>query len=373
MKLKIGNDVGNSDQKIYINNDYIKQPSCFSKVSQMPNLIDVSPDAVLKDLFDNLLVTINSPAVESGTYYVGKKSLNSGLAIHNMDVTDRKNVSDVYYINTLAIIGAYAICDTLLKKKELPDEAIKVNVDMSCSIPVNQYSKEDCFIVTEKFKGKHNVTVHLGIKRVDTVINFDYIKVLPESVSIMFALRETEDAIDNKKVLHVSIGEGTTEYPVTEGIDFDPNFIKGSNNGIGHAIEKAIDPFKNKLGLRTYSRQLYSEVLQTNNHKFNPLANEFLQDFLPSESEDIIRYVKREIQKANGSIDVVIVHGGGSILLRKYLEDKLLKVCTPLNIKVFFVNENNAVNLEAKGLYTFVKTDLFNALKEKAEKVERLG
>ena len=333
MKLTIGNDVGNSDQKVYINNEYIKQPSCFSKVLKMPNQDEVIPEVILKDLFNNVMVTINSPAVQSGTYYIGKRALNSGLAVYNMDVTEKKNESEVYYINTLAMISAYAVQNADINS----NETINVIVNMACSLPVNQYNKSEARTVKERFAGKHNVTVHLGNKRVDVVIEFHYIKVLPESVSIMFALREMEDKnFDTKKILHVSIGEGTTEYPLTTGINFNPDFIFGSNNGIGHAIEKAVNPFKDHLGLRSYSRQDYSHLIQTND-KYTDIAKDYLQEPLNVEAQDILKYIKQEIQKAKGNIDMLIVHGGGSILMKEHLESKLIEICKQKLIDLFFV------------------------------------
>jgi plasmid segregation protein ParM len=363
MNLLVGNDVGNSDQKVYINDTYIKQPSCYSKVSQSLNLDEVNPEAVQNDIFNNVMVTINSPSCQSGTYYIGNKALKSGLAVYNMDIIEKKNQSEVYYINTLAMISAYAVKNADINNSD----AINITVDMACSLPVNQYSKSEGKIVKDKLEGNHNVTVHLGKKRIDTFITFNYIKVLPESVSIMFALREMEGKeYDTKKILHVAIGEGTTEYPLTEGIRFNPDFIMGSNNGIGHAIEKALNPFQSHFGLRTYSRQDYSHLIQTN-EKYTEVAKDFLQEPLNVEAQDILRYVKNEVQKAKGDIDMLVVHGGGSILMKKHLEKKLKEFCQQKLIDLFFVNDSHAVSLEAQGLYSFAQSEIFNTLKQKAE------
>jgi plasmid segregation protein ParM len=361
LKLLVGNDVGNSDTKMHINGDYHKQATVYSKINKIPNLDDVNVQAVHKNIMENIMVTINSPAVHAGTYYIGKRALVSGLAVYNMDVTERKNTSDVYYINTLGLIAGYAV-----GQAETLDKKIEVVVDMACSLPVNQYNKQEAKIVRDRFTtDTHNITVHLGNKRVIVDIRFNYIKVLPESVSIMFALKEmSKKNYDDKKILHVAIGEGTTEYPLTTGVTFNPDFILGSNNGIGHAIEKALDPFKQKIGLMNYSRQKYSELLQTQ-HKYSTIAVDYLQPHLDSESNTILRYVKGEIEKANGECDIVIVHGGGSILMREHLEKKLKEMCKQKEIELFFVNESNAVSLESQGLYAFAQSPIFEQLKNK--------
>jgi plasmid segregation protein ParM len=129
MKILIGNDVGNSDQKCYINNEYVKQPSCYARISKMPNQDEVSPEAVLKNLYNEIMITINSPSCQTGTYYIGKRALSSGLAVYNMDVTERKNTSEIYYINTLAMISAYAVSKT--ENVLQIEDTIKVNVDMA--------------------------------------------------------------------------------------------------------------------------------------------------------------------------------------------------------------------------------------------------
>jgi plasmid segregation protein ParM len=362
IKLLAGLDIGNSDLKAYINGDYFKQPTSYSRVIESLKLDEVNPEAIRNDIENNILVTLNSPSAPAGTYYIGKASLNSGLAKYNMDIVETKSKSDVYYITALGILMAYAVKN--IPVSEL-DNTLNVTVDMACSIPVNQYSKDECKVITDRFKAKHNGTIHLGTRRVDVTLQFNYIKVLPESVSLVFALKELE-GIDDKRILHVAIGEGTTEYPLTNGLGYDQNFIKGSNNGIGHAIEKSIDPFKERFGFRDYSRQQYSELIQNQSNKYHAVAVDLLQENIVAESETILRYVEREIEKASGDIDMIVVHGGGSILMKKHLEQKLQSLCDKKLIDLFFIDEGNAVSIEAQGLYSFANSDIFNKLRERA-------
>lgn len=173
------------------------------------------------------------------------------------------------------------------------------------------------------------------------------------------------DFFKNKRILHVGIGEGTTEYPLTNDIVFDSNFINGSNNGIGHAIDKALPEFMDKLGLRVYSRQSYSEVLRDANHKYHDIAMEIVEQYIEEESEDILPKVKREIERANNDVDAVCVYGGGSILMKEYLKGKLQANCDRGNIILFYVTEEFAVIIESEGMYEFTKSDIFKALKSK--------
>src|SRR5699024_1242588 len=101
---------------------------------------------------------------------------------------------------------------------------------------------------------KHFITVHIGNEIARVEIDFEFVMVIPEGVTSSFLFTQTDDVLKkynfkkeffkDAKVLHVAIGEGTVEYPITKGIEFNPNFIKGSNNGVGHAIDLALDEFK---------------------------------------------------------------------------------------------------------------------------------
>lgn len=355
MKILVGNDMGNSQQKIIINDEFISQPSCFSKVNKIPNMMDsVIPEIIKKDIYNNVMVTINSNACDVGTYYVGNKALDGGLGVHNMDVTERKNTSDAYYINTLAMIASYVV-----KHSKSNNDIINVEADMACSIPVSQYDKLEEGIIRDRFKGVHSLTMHLGSKKVRILLNFDYIKVLPESVAICFAINE----LDSKfKMLHVSIGEGTTEYPLTQGIAFSPDFIFGSTNGTGHAIEKALPLFIKKIGLRSYPRQKFSEIIREH-HKYSTIAKECLDPQLEIEALAILRNVKKEIEKAINEVDRIIVHGGGAIMFNEFLKPKLKEICDKRAIELFYIDDDEAISLEAKGLYAFVNSEVFELIK----------
>ena len=156
---------------------------------------------------------------------------------------------------------------------------------------------------------------------------------------------------------------GTTEYPITIGNKFDPNFITGSNNGVGHAIDKSLEEFTNEFGLNNYSRQKYSDVVKDSSHKFHMSALEILEFHLEDESSEILKNAKREIEKANNEVDMILVYGGGSILMRNSLERKLEDVCKRGKMKLLYLEKEDAVTIECKGLNEFVNSRLFELLK----------
>lgn len=409
MYLEVGSDNGNSEHDIIINGELIQQPNVMSKIRVLPLLDEVNPEYVSKNIHSNLITSINSPSVRPGTYYIGNYALGAGERIRNIAVgfDNSKLESDVIVVNTLSQIAGYAVKQAFLQGNDLKNIELQVKVDMTTALPVTQYSKKAADLFAEKFmkdKNKHNVTVHVGNINVNVYIVFEFVKVLPEAVPAVFALQhmklitKPEDNISDvekehnerikrlfadfnasfksgetidgnyfvkKRILHVGIGEGTTEYPLTKDIVFDPNFITGSNNGIGHAIDKALPEFKKEQGLLNYSRQKYSEVLRDKTHKYYNTAMDIVEGYIEEESEEILHNIKTEIERANNEIDVVMVYGGGSILMKEYLKEKIEFVCERANIKLFYVPEEFAVILESLGMYEFTKGKIFKKLKEK--------
>lgn len=396
--FKVGNDNGNSEHDLIIDGKLVCQPNVLSKVRKLPMLDDVNVDGVVKNVHDNVIVTIDSPECEAGLYFIGRYAKDSGLPLSNIEVgVDNAKVhSDVILPNTLGQIAAHAI------SKAYPelDREIIVNVDMTTALPVTQYTRKNAKDFAAKFLANdHRLTFHVGAVRVPVRINFDYVKVLPESVPAVFALqglkrdkestRKTTNEMfkefnllyqkdvdgsyfESNKILHTAIGEGTTEYPLTNDIEFDPNFIQGSNNGVGHAIEQVLLDFIEQQSLNKFSRQDYSAVLRNPSHKYYKAAKEMIELPLQSEAESILRFAKREARKANNEVDILCVHGGGSILLKDFLYKPLKAFGDATGIEVLYIPEKYAVSLEVMGMYEFTNSDIFKVLKEKYRKVKQV-
>ena len=55
---------------------------------------------------------------------------------------------------------------------------------------------------------------------------------------------------------------------------------------------------------------------------------DFMLPSLEEEAEEILSTTKQIVYKANNEIDVVAVYGGGSILMRPMIEERLQKFCS---------------------------------------------
>lgn len=409
LHMNIGNDIGNSEIDMYINGHLIRQPNVYSLIGQMPwKDDDVEVQKNLKNIYDNLVVSIISSAVPTGMYTVGTHALKTkGENVTNLYVKGNESKSDqlVPYINTLALVAARAVQEAHLAGESLDE--IKVVADMGTALPVKQCSPENVATYRKKFMGEtHTVTVHLGLtKKVNVSIDFDYVHVLQEGTPVTFALQmdiegnwrtnsyepssdETNDLysefaelydledvdgsyFDGKNILHVDMGDGTTDTPFTRGDAVDNDFCDGVNNGIGHALRDAIPDLVTLAphAFNSVTRQQYSEILKSQytsrKHKF---LNEAIQAFNPhceNQTTQIVHHVNDQVFKIGpNEIDVVVVYGGGSILTRSIIFDKLKEMCDKTRIQLFYVPAKYAVTLNAEGLDYFVRSEIYAHLKK---------
>lgn len=273
--------------------------------------------------------------------------------------------SDVVYVDTLAHTAAEAV--KLYRDKT--DDVIAVHVDMATALPVSYYSAENAKFFADKFMAKeHLVTVHTPKKPFVVKIIYDFVKVIPEGVTACHAFLQDKPEYKKSKILHIAIGEGTTEFPVTQGIVFDPLFITGTNNGNGYAIDRVIEDFKRHYGLQKFTRQNYSNILKDKSHKYHDTAMEFVLPALAVQATEIVEAAKAVIQKADNDIDIVLVYGGGSILMRSTLERELETFCKRAKIKLVYMDAAKAVTIEAEGLRNFVNGNIFAKIKKAAGK-----
>ena len=404
MTFRVGNDNGNSEHDLIIDGTLIAQPAVFSKISKLPDLSTLNDESFVDDILNNMITTVISGSINggaAGSYYVGEYATRAGKLLHNIEVGafNSKLNSDVPLVNTLSVIAAYAVSKAVKMNPEVAN--IEIDIDMVTALPVTQYSPATSKEFFAKFMDHdHEVQVHLPSRTIDVKLHFVYVKVLPESICSTFYVHAlTMDAAENMKsekdkqeyialvnnffrdfnrkynlnvdgsyfkglkILHNSIGEGTTEIPLTNDIAFDPNFIEGTNNGVGHAINDVLNTFIREKNLVKFSRQDYSAIIKDPSHKHYNFAMSLIQEPLSEQGEIIFRNTKQEVGKANNAIDVIMVHGGGSILMRDVLIEEYYAFGEKTDIKIFFVPPEFAVFLEVLGMYAFLKSDIFKNLK----------
>ncbi|UZJ79053.1 ParM/StbA family protein [Fictibacillus sp. KU28468] len=389
----VGNDNGNSEHDIYIDGRLFQQPNVNCAVDQLPWSEEQAPETIVRNLQDNLIVTIDSPAARAGMYYVGKFALESGELIENIQVgVDYKYEIDLPIVNTLAQIAAVAVQKGFAEEKKLP-ASIDVTVDMATALPITQHSDESAAKFEKRFmNGPHHVTVHVGKQRVTVKVEFEFVKVIPEATPVTFSLQKDEDGnwrkgdifdqfieaydmpknfngsfFKNKKILHTDIGDGSTEYPITEGNKFLRQFVHGTNHGAGYAIEEALSEFNRLIHLPDSPRQFFSDVIKNPNHKYHARAMKTLKRPLEGQARQIINNIRKQLTKARNEIDLICVYGGGSILMNPILSPMLKELCDEREIQLLYIPAKYAVTMNANGLDAFVRGKIYGAIKDRAK------
>jgi plasmid segregation protein ParM len=409
MKLNffVGNDIGNSEHDVYVDGKLIRQPNVFAVAGKNPwSDDDLDVQKNLKNIYENLAVSIVSPAVRTGLYLIGRHALKTvGENATSLYVkgNNAKSDQEVPYVNTLAVIAGRAVEKAFAQGKGT--EAIDVIVDMTTALPVKQHTPANVEKMKAKFMdGSHNVTVHLGLtKKVDVKIVFEYVHILQEGTPPVFALQMDKEGnwrtgsfdgdnlndlftefahtyklegdkdgsyLDGKNILHLDLGDGTSDTPYTVGDKVDKDFCSGINHGVGHAIGDAVDDLLALAphAFNSVSRQQYSDILisqfSKKPHKF---LGEALQAFKPhceNQVNQIIKHISDQILKIGANeIDVLAVYGGGSILMRELLYPKLKELADHSRFQLLYVPTKYAVTLNAEGLDYFVRSDIYKSLK----------
>ncbi|OPA79308.1 hypothetical protein BVG16_09480 [Paenibacillus selenitireducens] len=388
----VGNDNGNSEHDLIVDGTLIQQPNVNCAVDELPWSEEQVPEGFIQRLQEQLVVTVDSPAARPGMYYVGKFALESGEILDNLQIgIDLKCDMDLPVINTLAQIAAVAVQKAYEEERSIPDH-VDVEVDMATALPVTQHTDETAAKFEKRFTtGVHHITVHLGIRRVAVNIVFPFVKVVPEATPVIFTLQKDAEGkwregeifqefveryeiekkfngnfFKEKRILHVDIGDGSTEYPITEGNKFLRQFVHGSHHGAGYAIEEALDEFNRLIHLPNSPRQFFSDVLKNPKHKYHARAIKTLKRPLESQVKQIVQNVKRQITKARNEIDLICVYGGGSILMRPLLNPLLDELCVEREMQLLYIPAAYAVPLNAMGLDAFVRGKIYEALKNKA-------
>ncbi|MED4284947.1 ParM/StbA family protein [Priestia megaterium] len=392
--LRLATDLGNSEVALMESGELTLQPSTVVKVSKNPFYEDLVVADAVKDIYQQLAVSITSPALQvPALYLIGDFATeSSGYYTNTILGATKKHTSDVPVVMALGMIAAKAVQKAYEKDPNLNEE-IRVTVDMATGLPVREFSKESAFAFSQRFmKGNHIVKVLLGVEKQVTVdIDFDYVEVFPEAVPVAFSLvynsenkfrkgeifKEFQEAYGynpfngeyfaDKRALHIDVGDGTTEFPITDGFKPNQKLAQGTNNGIGHAAENILDEYANAIFVTSVQRQDISKVLKQKTHKYHSVAMDLIQVELEKQAQEIMRKARQQLDAVQNNIDIIVVYGGGSILLKPYLYDLLAELCEQRRIQLFYVPETNASTLYVEGLHSTLINGVYNQFKERAK------
>ncbi|MBE7123675.1 ParM/StbA family protein [Bacillus cereus] len=375
----VKNDNGNSTQKLILNNKYYSQQNIYVK-DKPKKETDREPMSFVPNLLDNLHVNIISSQVKTtGDLYVGKKALSSNKIPNNMSINlGRKHKEDLPVINTLALIAGVALQESIELTNDIP-ESVKVTCNMATALPLLEWDNTTSDIFSKRFindEQPHKVNVYLGNLNVTVEITFKNTIVIPEGIAALYSLVQDEnsyyregeifkefieeyglqeftgeDIINmRRKKLDLDIGDGTIEFPVTQGYLPDTTLSSGKPWGIGKIVDLALPEFIEQYGFEDLSRQEFMTMVTDTSDSYHIEAKAKFYEYTEDHVDLIVRYVRDLINKSRKAFELIVVYGGGSILLKDALYPALKELAEESKAKVLYIPEEYAVNMNVDGL-----------------------
>lgn len=386
----ITKDLGNSKTYARDKNGMWSEPSAIREIPENPFKSDKQVSEIVRNLSANLVVRIDSPVVPEKLYEVGEIAINNEDHEVRRIKNEKKYESHLPIVVSLAMIGGRAT-EILYEQQgeDICGKTFKVKLDMVTGLPTTEWTSAVAEAFEAKFKDhKHEVKVYLGLNKwVKIEINFDFVKALPEATPVVYSLfsdvngkvrsgkifeeflEEYGDELPedfngqwfgNKRILHIDIGEGTTEFPFTNGFDADFKFVDGLDVGIGEAIQNMLKTFSEEKKMRTVKRTNISAFLENEDHKYHSASlNLVKQEIYRTKSNlTIADEADRIMDDLKNEIDVVVVYGGGSILMKDALYEDLKEICDDREIKLLYIPAKFATTLFLDGLYCWANVNL---------------
>lgn len=396
MKFLVSNDNGNSEQKLAVGDEIYHQPNVYALYNNRPAEEEKPLEDVMESLLDNIVVTIDSKAVSphARTYVVGNRALEitSGSALQNMNIKrSKKHEEALPVINTLGFLAAIATKEqfSLNGRKLSEGETIDLDVTMTTALPATTHDDQTSNQFANKFtENYHEVKVHYNNSHSTVRIKFNLVKVLVEGVPALFNIFEDGDGgyrdddlfdefkevyghnkidgsyFNEKRLLHIDIGDGTTELTFTQGYKFDKGKSYGEDFGLGIALEDALVTFKKEM--QNYDlkvkRQDLSYYLRNKDSDFHDLAAVCMEQPLEQLAERLFEAINNRTSDLKLAFDVIVVYGGASIALKDALYKLLVNKYNPIKKEILWIPQKYAIDMNVNGMKIY--NDI--TLKEKA-------
>ncbi|WP_422424496.1 hypothetical protein [Bacillus sp. PSXD-155] len=372
MMMRTVADIGNSELKMMINGELVKQQNVNKRIFGRVKNKEGSLQHSVTNLMDEICVHVTSDAIErDGKFYVGYRAAHSNGKPDALDIElGDKHKRDLPVVNVLSVMASKAVQTIYNEVGELPKN-IEIPASLILAIPASEYEPSKARFLESRFKdNEHVVIVYLGEEKVTVQITFEIVRVTREGVPALYAIFEGNsdmftdfsklydlENIDgqyfkDKKVLHADIGDGTSEYIYSDGLNPVPDACWGEKRGIGHAIEGAIKLLQEEYeGGVDINRQQFSELVTDSDDKKHDKAVEFLEETRYMQAQGIYNDIEKSyIYKTSSKAEVLAVYGGGSIALKDDLYKKALEFCKVNDIQLLWIPQKYATEMNVRGM-----------------------
>ena len=398
--MKTANDLGYGSVKAIVDGKKIKFPSVFSveREQDIPSPVEfenkTQQDAYMEDFINRMDVTVSSSSIKTqGRFMIGDNAVGRNLPLTHFDINDfaGKAESDYSLILTLSMIAGRAVEEAYKKGEDL-SEPIKVTTRMAVALPVKEGSNiETKNMYRERYTGNnHQVTFHNFKNPITVTITFDKVFVATEGETAQFyistgenedltkaikddfdrnypdmaSLVSAKDLISAKNVVSIDVGAGTVDIVVIVNGKALVVASFSLSEGYDNALEEALEVLRDKKYNFNSVAEL-KDFLATKPSPLNRARYEAVQKVVFAQIEPfcerIVDEVSRSLRKAGANIEVVYVHGGGSIpmkdqsQLRTKLDAKLKDFNGGQAVPVIWIDKKFAQVLNRDGLNYIVE------------------
>lgn len=311
----------------------------------------------MDDIINQMDLSFSSPLVKfTERRLFGERALKSGLNLEEYDVFARTSKAEVDLSGVLALgtIAADRLYDYYEEHKDLPEEVLRIEVNLATALPISEYKKHERVYKNKYLNGgrPHYVTFHNFQQTVMVEILFNDVYIANEGESAQYGLmfaREPfldmikkeamkrfpdgelddisgKEIVSAKNTLGIDIGEGTIDFAVFTNGRFNSDASSTMNQGYGSVLESTLSKLQDE-GYPYKSRKELSEFLHNEPSPFTKKKWNHVKEVNQAEENRFGDVVSGEVSKVfsrvGGFIEVIFVFGGGATPLEWSLFDKL--------------------------------------------------
>lgn len=412
-----GLDIGNGYTKGLIgpqgdeNSDLVEgidMPSVSMLVTK-PNLVptaDINAAAVVEeDFYNNLDVHFDTPLVNNNyRRLLGRRALNaSGDALDEFNLNDKTSKADqeLSKVLVLGILAGKAVKDYVEATGSIPNpahddepSALKVHASIALALPINEYvhyreQYAASFTGAGDNKLVHTVTLDNFDTPVTVKVICDHVVVIAEGASAQYAISSYGEPLADALLeevrerglelpgvtgadinavtdtVGVDVGEGTVNFPVFTGAEFNKDASRAFNKGYGTILENAIRTMED-TGFNTSftSRKQLADFLQRKPPVLKRKAYDQVMVYVQEQAQFFVDALVEQFTRVMNDVgmftEVVFVYGGGSGPIRELLYPALMDKVAELNAAgetpVLYMDAAYSRKLNREGLMIAART-----------------
>ena len=412
-----GLDIGNGYTKGLIgpqgdeNSDLVEgidMPSVSMLVTK-PNLVptaDINAAAVVEeDFYNNLDVHFDTPLVNNNyRLLLGRRALNaSGDALDEFNLNDKTSKADqeLSKVLVLGILAGKAVKDYVEATGSIPNpahddepSALKVHASIALALPINEYvhyreQYAASFTGAGDNKLVHTVTLDNFDTPVTVKVICDHVVVIAEGASAQYAISSYGEPLADALLeevrerglelpgvtgadinavtdtVGVDVGEGTVNFPVFTGAEFNKDASRAFNKGYGTILENAIRTMED-TGFNTSftSRKQLADFLQRKPPVLKRKAYDQVMVYVQEQAQFFVDALVEQFTRVMNDVgmftEVVFVYGGGSGPIRELLYPALMDKVAELNAAgetpVLYMDAAYSRKLNREGLMIAART-----------------